>query len=317
MLPTSVRPLLVGRPTKNGKAKAKTAKSKAEVDGAGPSSFNRKRKLSGIEYKVGMVVRSSSVPEWGTGTIVKVVGTIITVDFQNAGQREMDSTIAPLEFVADNKARIQAEAYAVYFARPGKLFSVKHLRKKGLPPSSPGVYGWYFKDPPDYVPTKDCSHKRVYFKKWSLLYIGQAKKLRKRIMDYHIDGKHYEEAMSSFRLSLGCLLSKELGLLLHYPPESFGKKGKKLNKWLEKHARVAWMETENIDALESRAIHEYVLPLNHKYNQHPLKTPLSNLRSDFRSIAKNSVRKPKRRYFKKAYKKFVKQCRAIGIQKHP
>jgi hypothetical protein len=114
-------------------------------------------------------------------------------------------------------------------------------------------------------------------------------------------------------LSLGCLLSDKLGLGLFYPPESFGKKEKKLNKWLEEHARVAWVETKNLDAVELAAIEKYLLPLNHKHNQHPLKIPLSKLRSEFRKISKSDVQKKK--YFKKAYKKFVKQCKQLDIEK--
>lgn len=215
-----------------------------------------------------------------------------------------------------DKARIQADVD--YFAKPDKIFSLNDLQESP-PPRLPGVYRWYFKEPPDYVPLKGCTYKRLYFTKYWLLYVGRADDLRQRIVDYHIDGKHYAEGtMSTLRLSLGCLLSRELGLVLYYPPQSFGKKGdKKLNKWLRKHARVSWIETENNALLETQAIQKYVLPLNHSHKQHVLKKPLSNLRSDFSSIAKNSVRKPKRRYFKKAYKKFVKQCRAIGIQKRP
>ena len=124
--------------------------------------------------------------------------------------------------------------------------------------------------------------------KWWLLYIGQAKNLRERIVDYHIRGGHYAEGtMSSFRLSLGCLLSKKYGLVLYYPPESFGNGGEKLNKWLAKHARIAWVETKDIDAVEKASIEKYTLPLNHKYNEHPLKEPLSKLRMEFKNIARS------------------------------
>jgi len=135
-------------------------------------------------------------------------------------------------------------------------------------------------------------------------------------MKYHIEGRHYAQGtMSSFRLSLGCLLSDKFGLKIYYPPESFGKKDEKLSKWLEKHARVAWIQTENLDAVELEAIEKYILPLNHKHNQHCLKIPLSNLRAEFKHIAKNSGQKPKKKYFRKAHKKFVKECKALRIKK--
>lgn len=273
-----------------------------------------------------MVVKHKLVPKWGLGEIVAVNGTTIAVNFQNVGTKDLDSTVAPLELVRDRKVTIynsrpdsdkaKIEADVNYFAKPDKIFSLKDLRKKGLPPSESGVYGWYFDEPPDYVPTTNCERKWVWFKRWWLLYIGQAKDLEDRILDYHIKGKHYAEGtMSSFRLSLGCLLSDKYGLNLYYPPESFAKKDKKLNNWLKKHARVTWIETENIDAIEKKAIDRYTLPLNHKYNEHPLKSPLSNLRAEFKNIARNSVRRPKKKHFRKAYKRFVRQCKALGIKK--
>jgi len=201
---------------------------------------------------------------------------------------------------------------ANYFANPDKIYSLNDL-EESPPPRSSGIYGWYFDEPPPHLQTHGCTPVKTgwwpFRTKWWLLYIGKAKNLCDRIVTYHIRGGHYAGGtMSSFRLSLGCLLSNKLGMILCYPPESFGKKEKNLNKWLEKHARVAWIETTDIDATEKKAIKNYILPLNYGHNDHPLVQPLSNLRKAFRNIAKNSDRKPKKKYFRKAYKKFVKEC---------
>jgi len=276
-----------------------------------------------------VIVRHTMASVWGNGEVVKVTKETVTVAFENGGRREMDRRIAPLEIVAPSKRKARPadvrscasnrQTSASYFRRPDRLFSLKELQKRGLPPKCPGVYGWYFKDPPDCVPLKGCTYKRLYLTKYWLLYVGKAKNLKQRIVDYHIEGKHYAEGtLSTLRLSLGCLLSRELGLVLYYPPQSFGKKGdKKSNKWLQKHARVAWMETGNIDMLETQSIRKFVLPLNLGDNTHVLKTPLSHLRSRFGNISKKCGHAPKKKDFRLAYIDFVKECRAVGIHRKP
>ncbi len=136
------------------------------------------------------------------------------------------------------------------------------------------------------------------------------------MLNYHIKGDHYPQGtMSSFRLSIGCLLSRKFSLILHYPPESFGKGEIKLFRWLNENVRVAWIEIkeEYLDTVELAAIEKYTLPLNHKDNQHPLKQPLSHLRSEFRRIAKSE--KFRKKDFKKAYGEFVTKCKELGIKR--
>lgn len=297
------------------------------------------------KYKVGMVVRHKLQPEWGEGKILKVQGSTLTIDFDGGGEKQFDSRFAPLEVPGDKGIEVQdtrsdktikghveffdpddeydadvIKGYVDYFAKPDKLYSLSDLEKQP-PPRRPGVYGWYFWDYVlPYVSTDNCTYSKTGIwplkTKWYLLYIGQAKSLRDRIVNYHIKGHYYGGIeISSLRLSLGCLLSDKFGLTLSYPPESFGKKEKKFNSWLEDHARVAWveLETEKLDAVEDAAIKKYTLPLNYKKNQHPLNIPLSNLKSEFRKIAKSE--KHKKKQFKKAYKKFAEECESIGIKK--
>lgn len=279
--------------------------------------------MSGSNYKVGMIVTHKHAPDWGIGIIREIDESTLIINFQDVGVRYLESSIAPLKIIKANKSTIYnspSKADVNYFAKPDKIYSLKDLEKTPPPSRRPGVYGWYFDEPPPYVPKNGCTPVKTglwpFRTKWWLLYIGQADKLKDRIMKYHIGGGHYAEGtMSSFRLSLGCLLSNEYSLRLFYPSESFGKKEKKLNKWLEKHARIAWIETEYIDVVEPKAIEKYILPLNYEHNDHRLVQPLSDLRKAFRKIAKNSDRKPKKKYFKKAYKEFVKQCKSLGIKK--
>lgn len=273
--------------------------------------------MSDNKYKVGMIITHPNKSEWGPGEIERVDGCIITIrNCKNGSTERFDSRFAHLKIIKD-----KIEADVNYFAKPDEVFSLKDLQKNPtLCPSRPGVYGWYFDEPPPYVPKNGCTPVKTGF--WPfrttlwLLYIGQADKLKDRIMKYHIGGGHYAQGtMSSLRLSLGCLLSDRFGLKLYYPPESFGEKDKKLNKWLEEHARIAWIETQYLDAMELGAIEKYTLPLNYKHSRYPIAKPLSDLRTAFRNIAKNSNRNPKKKDFRKAYKTFVEECRSLGIKK--
>ncbi len=61
--------------------------------------------MSKDKYKVGMIVRLKKLPEWGQGKIVDVDGTILTVVFKNVGEKEVDSTTAPLEIVKKTETK--------------------------------------------------------------------------------------------------------------------------------------------------------------------------------------------------------------------
>lgn len=274
-------------------------------------------------YKVGMIVAHPNKPEWGRGEIVNTTETSVHIFFRDhpAKKTRIYNRIFPngpigwdssdLDYV---RVKPEIEADVQYFAKPDKkkVFPVKKLRKKRkrkLVPSSSGVYGWYFDELPPYVPKSSCTP----IKECWLLYIGKADNLQERIVDFHIRGKTYGQGtISTLRLSLGCLLSNKYRFVLCIDPESgqsFGGKEKKLNNWLDKHAKVVWIETEKIDAVERQAIKRYILPLNLKHNDHPLVRPLSKLRSAFKTIANNPAGKAKNKDFRKAYKEFVKQCK--------
>jgi hypothetical protein len=237
--------------------------------------------------------------------------------FDGASCNECDYSISdtPLT-ISENKK----QSYPTFYFKDPILKSSKELEKE-KPPSSSGVYGWYFDEPPPYVPTNGCTPVKTGFwpfrKKWWLLYIGKASNLRYRVLDMHFNNEFWmKKSLSSLRLTLGCLHCRELGLSLrrNTDPEkdyTFGLKGdKKLSNWMAKHARVAFIQTEYIKMVETRTIAKYVLPLNYKDNiNHPFAETLSGLRQDFKNIARNSNRKPKKKDFRKAYKKYVKKCK--------
>lgn len=304
--------------------------------------------MSSSNYKVGMIVKHKTGYGVGVGKILEIQGCMLTIDFGKAGIKEFHSEFTPLEILRNKNFKAkdvkqsafnklhetdttdfdqalsletsmsEIEQEVDYFACPDKLFSPNDLQKQP-PPSCSGVYGWYFDEPPPYVPKSGCTSIKIGQspgrRKWWLLYIGQAKNLKERIVKYHIEGACYAEGtMTSLRFSLGCLLLRKLRLKLSPPPQSFGKNEWKLNSWLGKHARVAWIETLNLDAVESAAIATYTLPLNHKHNQHPLKLQLTNLRFEFRELSR-SKKKARKVYFRKAYETFVEDCKRLGISK--
>ena len=266
-------------------------------------------------YIRGMIVRHPNKPEWGPGEVVNVTDTTVHIFFRDDPDQITKTfprilPLGPIEW--DGSTDTKMEDDIGYFANPDKLYSLKELKKNNLPPDSSGIYGWYFDRLPPFVPSVGCTVVKKWwiFKRWTLLYIGKAKNLKERIIDYHIDGKHYPKGtMSTLRLSLGCLLSDKLGLILYYPRESFGKRDRNLNKWLTKHVRVAWIVSRNMRVLEEKAIWRYILPLNIKDNEHPFKYPLKQLRKSFKRTAKSGKKKTKK--FRKAYKDFAKECRSI------
>jgi len=213
----------------------------------------------------------------------------------------------------------------LYFAPPKKVMLPKDLMKSP-PPSSSGIYGWYFdfgmKKVPPYVPTTHCTTCKTgrwwCFKRyWMLLYIGKASNLRERIVDEHLLGNPVRgKTISSFRQTVGCLLCKKLRINLWKYPDfprreyTFSNKGEqKLTNWMWENIGVAWVETENIDEMEIHAIASYVLPLNTARNKHWFIEPLKALKKDLRGCAPFSGGKRPRGEVRRAYKKFKRLCK--------
>src|SRR5216684_8217225 len=97
------------------------------------------------------------------------------------------------------------------------IYTLDRLNQSGpLPPSDPGVYGWWFLEGAlPMVPTMRCLKREGR----SLLYAGIARKhlrqktpttLHDRIVGCHVYGK---ATNSTLRASLGLLLEKELGTI--------------------------------------------------------------------------------------------------------
>jgi hypothetical protein len=180
---------------------------------------------------------------------------------------------------------------------PKRLWSRQEvLSQPSLVPRAPGVYAWYFRDLDSLVPSQDC----IAVGEFRLLYIGispnappsngkpPSKKLLNDRIRNHMQGNAYG---STLRLSLGCILSKQLGIHLRRVGSgkglTFSTGEQRLSEWLEGNARVTWLPCEKPWTVEAYLISKLNLPLNLLQNSRcPFFTELSNLRKD----AKNQAR---------------------------
>ena len=134
--------------------------------------------------------------------------------------------------------------------RPVRLWTREEVLARPSPvPRVPGVYAWYFRNMPATVPTADC----LRIGEFTLLYVGispsapptngkppSRQTLSSRVR-YHMRGN---AEGSTLRLSLGCLLSDELGIELRRVGSgtrlTFAGGEVRLSEWLEQNARVVW-----------------------------------------------------------------------------
>ncbi|HEX8983268.1 MAG TPA: hypothetical protein VF792_10890 [Ktedonobacterales bacterium] len=171
---------------------------------------------------------------------------------------------------------------------PTRLWSRAEILSSPSPvPRAPGVYAWYFRQIPPQTPLNGClTHDDL-----TLLYVGISLKappieghirigqsLRHR-MRQHLRGN---AEGSTLRLTLGCLLSEQLGIALRRVRSSssvkgddaayrytFTKEGEaRLDAWLERNAYVAWMIDAEPWLVEEELIRSVSLPLNLDQNRH-------------------------------------------------
>jgi len=156
-------------------------------------------------------------------------------------------------------------------------------------PEESGIHGWYFATAPPGVPTRGC-HRRSGA--W-LLYLGISpsragtkQNLRRRIRG-HLRGN---ASGSTLRLSLGCLLTRSLGIRLQKVGSRlhFGDGEQALDEWLDANGRVCWVTHARPWAVESSLIARLSLPLNLDHNgAHPFAAELSTRRWKARAKARN------------------------------
>lgn len=185
------------------------------------------------------------------------------------------------------------DQYIDKLLNPPKLWSRDAiLNQKPCPvPRERGVYAWYFRQTPSIVPTQGCHQ----YKDFKLLYVGIApsrptssSNLRIRIKQ-HLRGN---ASGSTLRLSLGCLLSEELGIELRRVGngrrKTFGPGEALLSNWMEKNAFVTWILHPEPWLQEANLIDDISLPLNLRGNEnHIFFTQLSSIRKSAKERAKS------------------------------
>jgi len=169
-----------------------------------------------------------------------------------------------------------------------KLYTWEDLRRDDtLPPSTAGVYAWFFKSIPPKVPPEGCFKRQGR----ALLYVGispgrrgSRETLNSRLR-FHYQG-HAEG--STLRLTLGCLLESQLGTVLRRSGKRlmFGAAEEQLSEWMAENAAVTWVETSTPRPLEEHLFRTLDLPLNIEGNRsHPFCDQLRAIRDKARTRA--------------------------------
>jgi hypothetical protein len=174
---------------------------------------------------------------------------------------------------------------------PVKLWSRDELFRKPSPvPQISGIYAWYFDSIPSEAPTSGC----IGVNGLALLYLGispaiptSRSNLRRRFR-IHFKGNSYG---STLRLTLGCLLAKELGIELLKTGKSgsltFDKGESKLSEWMRTNAFVTWQQIEQPWKIEVDLISQISPPLNIMHNDiHQFHDTLLKIRKDAKDRAR-------------------------------
>lgn len=179
---------------------------------------------------------------------------------------------------------------------PKRLWSRAECLARDCPvPRVAGVYAWYFREMPPGIPAHDCCRVQGA----TLLYVGispqrppgnggsgSRQTLRTRIRNHY----RGNAAGSTLRLTLGCLLERELGLRLRRVGNgercTFGDGERVLSDWMERNALVTWIPAAEPWHVEAQLIASLSLPLNLQHNgNHPFHGTLSTLRRAARARA--------------------------------
>jgi len=167
---------------------------------------------------------------------------------------------------------------------PPRLWSRHEVLTTACVPRSAGVYAWYFREVPPRVPVEGC----VVRDDSTLLYAGIAPKAPRRIdgrastqtlfhrIRYHMQGN---AEGSTLRLTLGCLLGLELRRVGNGRRRTFADREAELSVWMDRNARVCWIETNEPWVVEKTLIDSVSLPLNLDQNRnHPFHAALTGIR---------------------------------------
>jgi hypothetical protein len=177
--------------------------------------------------------------------------------------------------------------------RPASLVQVSDA---GTAPKQMGVYGWWFE--PGCLPTPALPHPIA--DGFELLYVGIAPRkpavggsssksqLRARLASH----AKKDASRSTLRLTLGVLLSDELGLTagMHRGRVNWGPVGEQiLTAWMQQHARINWVVDNTPWIVEEELLESVPLPLNISGKDGPFTQSLTLSRQQTRSAARASL----------------------------
>ncbi len=160
----------------------------------------------------------------------------------------------------------------------------------GLPPATAGTYVWFFKTIPSGVSTNPCFQRDGL----TLLYVGispESSESRQTLRDrlrYHYRGN---AEGSTLRLTLGCLLEKEIGTVLRRVGSgkrmTFASRENDLSRWMAENTFVTWIEIDEPWHFEEYLLQNFSLPLNIRDNKrNPFYETLRRIRSQGRKHAR-------------------------------
>ena len=159
------------------------------------------------------------------------------------------------------------------FRKPQFTASLKDIdNRKRVVPAAPGIYGWYFREVPEGIPTKGCANVGGIFSNVPLLYVGISDNMHRRIVKFHYGGR---ESNSTLR--------KKLRRILALSEDQ-------LSDWLRANALVYWLQRGGgiipddfdmgeIGDVEKLIVREELsLPLNAEHNSaHPFHEKLCQI----------------------------------------
>ncbi len=181
--------------------------------------------------------------------------------------------------------------------RPSRLWwRAEVLARPSPAPAEPGIYAWYFRELPGCVDAADCVRNGDS----TLLYIGispaappkngkppSRRTIRSRIRSHF----KADASRSTLRLTLGCLLARQLGIELRVgcgDRINFGAGERAIDEWMDRCALLCWVKCAEPWKVEEEAISSISLPLNLDQNSHHrFCAKLSQIRSEARQRAKN------------------------------
>lgn len=148
-------------------------------------------------------------------------------------------------------------------------------------PTGAGVYAWFFASCLGF----DEAAQRPMRDGMSLLYIGKARSLRKRLLNHCRNSS----GGSTLRRSIGSLLLQDLGLIARQVGArrklSFVRESEQvLSDWLAAHAAVTWVQCDRAGELESWLIGHHRPPMNLMGNRGAEASRLLQARTTARSV---------------------------------